>query len=154
MKTWLILFTIVLLNWSCSKPELDPAQSIEGNYQAKLYQNDSQQPWPYPIGGQNVILEIKSVAPDTAQVTILPSIPTSSFPKNVYSPLHPLTYSKAFIKAVPRTGYTAYYVYLIPPTNPTSLSNAIVLTSTSDLAFYNFPATPEQDHTIEFEKLH
>lgn len=154
MKTWLISLTIILVNWSCAKPEPNPVQSIEGSYQAKLYQNDSQQPWTYPISGQNVMLEIKLVAPDMAQVTILPSTTTSSFPKNVYSPLHSLTYSKAFIKAVPRTGYTAYYLYLVPPTNPNSLSNAIVLTSNSDLAFYNFPATLEQHHTIEFEKLH
>lgn len=90
-------------------PDPEPAKAIEGTYQAKAF-NERGEPISYPINGQTLTLQIKSVTADTVQVDI------QATPNGKYSPGQSLSYPKAYITSQKLSnGNITYYVTLTTP---------------------------------------
>jgi hypothetical protein len=134
---------------------VEPAQSIEGTYQAKDYDHFSSfgNSIAYPINGQELTLQIKYVSADTVSVQIVPSATTNALPNGVYSPTQTLSYPKAYVES---PNHTATYIYLMGKSGTTvSTTNPqIWIYSDKHTADYLFtPAqTPSFSKSIRFQK--
>ncbi|AUD01371.1 hypothetical protein [Spirosoma pollinicola] len=130
---------------ACTKSTLslpNPAPSVEGTYQAQV------SGIPFPIKAGDITLTIKSVARDTAEVslrTIIDGQPQDS-----------LTYKSAFVaQQINRTSVNesciSYIVYLMPSRE----SNLLTLTcsETNIVGFLYTPVGQQKGAVIKFKKI-
>lgn len=130
---------------ACTKNTLsppNPAPSVEGTYQAQV----SGTPFPVKVG--NITLTIKSVAKDTAEVSLRTIFNGQSQDS--------LTYKRAFVaQQISRTsvneGCINYIVYLTPSRE----SNLLTLTcSESNIINYSYtPTGQSKGAVIKFKKI-
>ena len=154
MKNRLIFASFLLLvGASCRHDDVEPAQSVEGTYQAKDYNHFSQFSNSYPINGQTLSLHISYVSADTVSVEITPSAATGSLPDGVYSPTQTLVYPKAYVETLPNM---TTYIYLTgkPTTVGAPAENQIWIYKGNQIADYIFTPkqTPHFSTDIRFEK--
>ena len=156
MRNLLLCASLFLIgSASCKHSDVEPAQSIEGTYQAKFY-DQSTNPGnaiPYPINGQELTLQIKYVSTDTVSVQITPSSMANALPNGVYFPTQTLFYPKAYIESPTNT---ATYIYLTgKPGSPISTTNTqiwIYKDKQSADYFFTPQQTPSIARSIRFEK--
>lgn len=112
-----------------------PAKLVEGQYRAE-YINLAGTPTlvGYPINGQTLSLQIKSVAADTVQVDI------QAPPNGKYSPGQNLSYAKAYVASTGQSnGQTIYFVQLTNAADACGI-NTLVVQSATEIDYRFVPA--------------